>query len=178
MRAQTEGIVTSKGLRIARYVIGGLAVAVGLSFGLLAMFVVPAPNARSATDVADVLVSISRPSPEHGDMGIVLGNGRSYYINRANEIATFDWEKMLAEVQPGDKVYLTVVRPLAWRLLGDKAPANLPVAGVWTDESIYMDPVASAITGTAQATYRRVTLISLLVGMVCALPEVRRLSAA
>ena len=92
--------------------VGGLAAVIGLVFGLLEIFVVPAPSNRTSAEVTGILISMSRSHPDYGDIGIVLDNGQRYYINRADEVAYLNWERMLAEVKPGDEVKLTVVTPL------------------------------------------------------------------
>ncbi len=157
--------------RIVRFLVVGLAVLVTLMFGLLALFVVPSPNNQTAIEVAGVVKSISQPHPDYGDIGIVLENGNSFYINRANEVANLDWEKMLAEVQPGDKLYLTAVRPLIWRLLDRDMSMNLPVAGVRTDETVYMDTAVASTTWTSQSQYSRMAVISLLILLIFLLPD-------
>lgn len=161
--------------RRLRYTIGMLAALTGLVFGVLSLFVVPAPSASTAVEVSGTLVSLSRPHPEYGDMGIVLDGGRSYYVNQANEVEYLAWEQMLSEVQPGDQVYLTVVTPLAWRLRGDKGAKRLPVAGIRTANAVYMDPAVSADRWTAQATITNLAGVSLLTLVLCMLPELVRL---
>lgn len=163
------------GSRILRHTIGVLAVLAGLLFGTLSLFVVPAPSARTAVEVSGTLVSVSQPHPEYGDMEIVLDGGRSYYVNRANEVAYFAWQQMLSEVQPGDRVYLTIVRPLAWLLMGDENANHLPVAGVRTMQVVYMDPAIPADTWTAQAVFSWLAGILFLVVVMCALPDLVRL---
>jgi hypothetical protein len=131
-----------------------LLVSLGALFsGLLALFIVPAPNADTAVEVSGTLRQISPPHPEYGDLGIVMEGGPSYYVNRANEAPYFDWQRFQEEVRPGDKVTLTVVRPLAWRLWNSRGvPVRGPAAGVRTDSAIYMDPAIPAATWNAQAT--------------------------
>jgi hypothetical protein len=143
-------------------------------FGGLSLFVVPSPNASTAVEVSGALVSLSCPHPEYGDMGIVLDGGQSYYVNRADQIEYFAWERMLSDVRRGDTVYLTVVTPLAWRLMGGGDVQPLPVAGVRTYSTVYMDPAISADTWTAQATFQRVAGLSLLVLVMCVLPALIR----
>lgn len=161
--------------RIVRFLVVGLAILVTLMFGLLALFVVPAPTSQTAVEVSGILKSMSVPHPDYGDIGIVLENGDSFYINRANEVANLDWQKMLAEVQPGDKLYLTAVRPLIWRLLDRDMSMNLPVAGVRTDETVYMDTAVASTTWTSQNQYSRMAVISLLILLIFLLPDFLRL---
>jgi hypothetical protein len=71
--------------RRLRYAIGLLAALVGLTCGILALFVVPAPSARTAMQVSGTLVSASRPQSKQDDLGIVLDNGWSYYVNQASQ---------------------------------------------------------------------------------------------
>lgn len=157
-----------------RLSVGGFAAIVAFMFGILSLFVVPAPNIRSVTEISGNLISISKPNAEYGDIGIVLDNGQRYYINRANEIAQLDWKKMLAEVHPGDKIHLTVVTPLIWRMLPDGMKTDLPVAGVRTNDTIYMDPVISATTWTAQAKFAGIAVFSFAVFVICFLPDLLR----
>jgi hypothetical protein len=159
-----------------RSLVGVLAVIASLVFGLLSLFTVPSPSANTAVDVSGVVVSISRPHPEYGDISIVLDNGRYYYINRANEITGFDWEKMLSEVGPGDTVYLTAVTPLAWRLVGNVQQGSGPVAGVRTDDTVYLDAAIAVDSWAAQKQFSGIAIISLLVLITCILPESHRLS--
>lgn len=163
------------GSKTVRYAIGLLAALVGLIFGILSLFVVPAPGASNSVEVSGTLVSLSRPSPEYGDMGIELDGGRSYYVNRADQVGYFAWEQMLSEVHPGDQVYLLVVTPLAWRLVGDGVPEHLPVAGIRTAHVVYMDPAISADTWTAQAVFSSLAIIALLILVICLLPGFMRL---
>jgi hypothetical protein len=144
-------------------------------FGLLSLFVVPAPGARTAVEVSGTLVSVSQPQLGYGDMGIVLEDGRRYYVNRADEVEYFAWEEMLADVRAGDTIYLTVVPPLAWRLMGVEPGRPLPVAGIRTAREVYMDPAISAETWTAQTVFSRMAGSSLLVLALCVLPEFLRL---
>lgn len=151
---------TKKALLIAAILLAALAL---LGSGLLALFVVPAPDANTAVEVSGRLISISPPHPQYGDLTINFVDGRSYYVNRADEIAYFAWQRLLQEVNPGDLVTLTVVRPLAWRLPGaGDAPAWGPVAGVRTASTVYMDP-AIAATWTAQAAFARSTAVFTLI---------------
>jgi hypothetical protein len=148
-----------------------------LGNGLLALFVVPAPNANTVVAVSGHLKRFTPPHPEYGDLVITLEDGRSYYVNRADEVNYFAWERLLEEVTPGDVITLTVVRPLAWRLLGNSsAPRRGPVAGVQTDSRIYMDPAVSAATWTSQLTAVRNTylLLALLVVLLFLTYRVRR----
>jgi hypothetical protein len=161
--------------RILRSAIGLLAALVGLIFVLLSLFVVPVPGASNSVEVSGALVSLSHPHPKYGDMGIVLDGGRSYHVNRADQVEYFAWQQMLSEVHPGDRVYLTVVTPLAWRLVGDGSPQHLPVAGIRTASAVYMDPAISADTWTAQAVFSNVAIISLLILVICLLPGFIRL---
>jgi hypothetical protein len=158
-----------------RLIVGGLAAIATLMFGLLALFTVPSPSANTAFGVSGILVSISPPHPEYGDISIVLDGGRYYYINRANEIAGFDWEKMLSEVRPGDRVYLTAVTPLAWRWMGDVQQGSGPVAGIRTDDTVYLDAAIAAGSWTAQKQFSGIAIISLFVLIACVLPEFNRL---
>jgi hypothetical protein len=144
--------------------------------GLLALFVVPAPDANTAVEVSGRLQRISPPHPEYGDLTINLTDGRSFYVNRANEVAYFAWERLIEQVNPGDVLRLTVVRPLAWRLFGFlNAPGPGPVAGVRTEAAVYMDPAIPAATWTAQATYVRsaVLLLAVLLGLMAVFLRVR-----
>ena len=157
-----------------RLSVGGFAAIVAFMFGILSLFVVPVPNIRSVTEISGNLISISKPNAEYGDIGIVLDNGQRYYINRANEIAQLDWKKMLAEVHPGDKIHLTVVTPLIWRMLPDGMKTNLPVAGIRTNDTVYMDPVIPAATWTAQNKFAGVAVFSFVVFVICFLPDLLR----
>ena len=154
--------------------IGILAALAALACGILALFVVPAPSARTAVQVSGTLVSLSRPQSQQGDLGIVLDNGQSYYVNRVGEADYFAWEEMLADVQPGDRLYLTVVHPLAWRLAGTEGARHLPVAGIRSEDTVYMDPAISADLWTAQARFCRAGGITLLILMLCMLPDLMR----
>ena len=142
--------------------------------GLLALFVVPAPDGDTAVEVSGRLQRISPPNARYGDLTINLTDGRSYYVNRVNEADYFEWERLIAQVDPGDVVTLTVVRPLAWRILGflDK-PGLGPVAGVRTDATVYMDPAIAAATWTAQATFVRSAFLLLTVLLVLIVVSMR-----
>jgi hypothetical protein len=159
------------GSRILRHGIGFLAVFLGLMFGALSLFVVPAPDANTAVEVSGTLVSLSPPHPEYGDFGIVLDRGRSYYVNRADQVEYFAWEQMLSDVHVGDTVYLTVVTPLITRLMGDRDRQHLPVAGIRTASEVYMDPAISADIWTARSTFQSVASLSLFLLVTCLLPE-------
>ena len=137
--------------------------ALGVLFsGLLVLFVVPAPTVETAVELSGPLQHVSRPHPLHGDLSIVLQDGRRYYVNRANEAAHFQWQRLLEEAKPGEIVTLTVVRPLAWRFLGGGATPNSgPVAGVRTERAVYMDPAVAGSAWTAQQTAVRSMLMLL-----------------
>lgn len=154
-----------------RLLMGGFAAIVTLMFGVLVFFVVPAPNNQTAMEITGALVSMSQPHPEHGDITIILDNGKRYYINRANEVAHLDWEAMLAEVQPGDEVTLTVVTPLAWRLVSDEAKTIQPIAGLRTADKIYLDSEITATTWNSQEKFSMIAIFSLIALIVCLLPD-------
>lgn len=156
------------------HVIGLLAALAALVCGILALFVVPAPSARTAVQVSGILVSASRPQAKQGDLGIVLDNGQSYYVNQAGRADYFAWEEMLSDVRPGDRLYLTVVRPLAWRLVDTEGARHSPVAGIRSEGTVYMDPAISADRWTAQARFCRAGGISLLILVLCMLPDLTR----
>ena len=158
-----------------RLTIGSFAAIAALIFGLLFFFVVPAPSKRTAIEVSGILVSMSRPHPDDGDIGIVLDNGQRYYINRVDEISYLDWEKMLAEVQPGMEIHLTVVKPLAWRLLAKDTTTSLPVAGLRTADTVYMDTGIAAVTWDSQSKYCVIAITSFIVCLICLLPDLFRL---
>jgi hypothetical protein len=103
-------------------------------------------------------------------MGIVLDNGRSYYVNRAVQVEYFSWQEMLKEVKPGDQIHLTVAVPLVRRILGHRNTTFLPVAGIQTEDRLYMDPSVSAERWPAQTTFGRVAAVSFLTLLVCMLP--------
>ena len=159
------------GNRILRLIISAFAAIVALMFGVLAFFVVPAPNNHTATEITGTLVSISQPHPEYGDITIILDNGNRYYINRANEVVHLDWETMLAEVQPGDEVILTTVTPLAWRVLSDEAKTIQPLAGLRTTDKVYMDAEIAATTWNSQGKFGTIAIFSLIAFIVCLLPD-------
>ena len=160
-------------IRMFRRILAGLAALAVLLFGVLALFVVPAPKAGAALEISGSVESISRPHPKYGDIGILLEAGGRYYINRADEIPYLDWEKMLSELKPGDEIQLTVVKPLAWHWLGDDTVAPMPVAGLRSGNIVYMDAAISAQTWTAQANFSQMAILSLLVLVLCLLPEVQ-----
>lgn len=157
-----------------RHTIGILAALAALTCGILVLFVVPAPTDRTAVQVSGIVVSLSRPQTKYGDMGIVLDNERSFYVNRADEVDYFAWEQMLSDVQPGDRLYLTAVPPFAWRLMGTEGAKHLPVAGIRTERVVYMDPAISADLWTAQERFCRAGGLSILVLMICMLPDLMR----
>jgi hypothetical protein len=162
------------GSRTFRRAVGLLALFVSSFFLGLSIIVVPAPTAGTATEVSGTLLSVSSPNPEYGDMGIVLDDGQSYYVNRATEVGYFAWEQMLSEVHPGDTLHLTAVAPLPWRWMGARHSQPLPVAGVRTASTVYMNPAISADTWTAQARFEAVAGLSLLLFGLCLLPEIVR----
>jgi hypothetical protein len=142
---------------------------------LLVLFVVPAPNPQTAVEVTGRLNRINPPHPHYGDLAINLVDGRHYYVNRADEVPYFEWQRLLEEVRPGDSVTLTVVQPLAWRLFGSgENPVKGPVAGVRSGSTVYMDPAIAARTWKAQSAAVRNTL--LLIGLLALLNIISRLS--
>ena len=147
-----------------------------LFFAFLAAMIVPAPSSSNAFTVSGQVARITAPHPQHGDLTIILEDGRSYYVNRAHDVPYFAWEQLLDEVKPGDTIHLTVVKPLAWRLLtGTTPPNNGPVAGVWTDEVVYMNANIPAETWTAQTEMVRNFQIALLIlALVMVVPVIFR----
>jgi hypothetical protein len=178
MNHQNTGLSASfesrKG-KTLRWSVSGFAAIATLMFGILAFFVVPAPDNRTATEVTGILASMSRPHPEYGDISIVLDNGERYYINRANEIAYLDWEAMLAEVQPGDEVTLIAVKPLVWRILPDEARSIQPIAGLRTQDKVYMNAEIAATTWDSQGRFNVIAIFSFIAFIVCLLPDLFRL---
>ncbi len=132
-----------------------------LFFGLLALFVTPAPNARNSQEITGTVQYISEINPESGDIGIVLEKNQSFYINGADEIPYLDAAQMLADIHVGDEVILTVVLPIIWRIIPGNSAVQLPIAGIRTQETIYMDATISSHAWTAQAGFSRIALISL-----------------
>ena len=154
----------------AQFVYLALLVLVALTalfFGFLALMIVPAPTANSAFVVSGQLASWGQPSAEGADLQIVLQDGRNFYVNRANEISHFNWQQMQKDVQVGDTIHLTVVKPLAWQLTtGTAEPQRGPVAGITTDDTVYLDATIAAQTWTAQMGAVQNTLISFTVFMI------------
>lgn len=148
----------------------GILVCIGLAllfFGVLSLMIVPAPNADTAFAVSGTVKLISDPHPAYGDMTITFTDGRRYYVNRANELTYFAWEQLLQDVQVGDTLYLTVVKPKAWQLVtGDEPPMRGPVAGVWTDSTVYLDTGIPAETWRSQATAVRSTIIVFVIFII------------
>ncbi len=144
-------------------------------FGALMFMTVPAPNKDNSVTVTGSVTHLSQPHPEYGDLTIILDQGREYYVNRANEVAYFNWQQLLEEVRPGDTLYLTVVRPLAWRLFSRaKAPTSGPVAGIRSTTTTYMNPAISAATWTSQKTFANVTMGTLVAVLFFLGLEIRR----
>lgn len=131
-----------------------------LFHGLLALGTVPAPNARNSETVTGVLAEASIPHPKSGDMAIVLTTGRRFYVNRANESDSFEWQAFLNEVEPGDEVTLTAVSTVAKRLFNFTGNVS-PVAGVKTAEKVYMDPDVASRTWFSQALFSTIALYGL-----------------
>jgi hypothetical protein len=85
----------------------------------------------------------------------------------------YDRKEMVAEIQPGDTVHLTVVTPLAWRFTSGLQPLQQgPVAGVRSVDTIYMDPTIAATGWTAQATFSNIAIVALVILIVCAQPDI------
>ena len=156
---------------ILRFFIDGLATIAALLFGLLSLFVIPAPDTHTEKEISGNWVYISRPLPEYGDIGIVLENEQGHYINRANEVTQFDWEIMISEIQSGEEIYLTIVTPLFWRLFNDDLKTNQTVAGVRSGNIVNMDPNISAITRTAQGKFSKIAIFASSILMICVLPD-------
>ena len=162
-----QQVHSTRGAWITYIIILLFAALVVLFFGFLAVMIVPAPNANSAFEVTGQLASISQPVAEGDDLQITLRDGRNFYVNRANEISHFDWQQMQKDVQVGDTIHLTVVKPLAWQLTtGTAAPQRGPVAGITTDDTVYLDATIAAQTWTAQMGAVQNTLISFAVFMI------------
>jgi hypothetical protein len=158
--------------KILRYNLTILSSLALLFFGILAVMVVPAPEANIAIEVTGTVVSITPPHPEYGDLAVVLEGGRRYYVNRANEIAYFAWQELLADVKPGDSLTLTVVNPLAWRLANrNQSGDNGPLAGIRTAEKVYLDASVAAVMWKSQATFQTYALIALVSLLLCLLPD-------
>ena len=156
-----------KGAKIVYFAVLIFVTLTLLFFGFMAMMIVPAPNANSAFEVTGQVAAISEPIAEGDDLQITLLDGRTFYVNRANEISYFDWQQLREEVQAGDTIHLTVVKPIAWQLsTGDAEPQRGPVAGIWTDDTVYMDTTIPAETWTAQAGAMQNTFISFAIFMV------------
>lgn len=167
-------LLNSSGSKAFRRTVGLLALFVSSFFFGLSLIVVPAPTTTTATEVSGTLLWASSPHPDYGDMGIVLDSGRRYYVNHAAEVGYFAWQQMLSEVHPGDTLYLTIVTPLLWRWTGAPHNQPLPVAGIRTASTVYMDPAISAGTWTAQARFETAVVLSLLLLGLCLLPEITR----
>lgn len=143
------------------------AVLAVLCFGLLTLFAVPAPNAQTATEVSGSVVSIGQPDPETGDLPIVLDGNRQYYVNRVEEAPHFAWQHLVAEVRPGDKLFLTVSTPLAWRLVHGLSVHSGTIAGIRTTTTVYMNPELSAESWTTQAQASSLTTLALMILGIC-----------
>lgn len=125
--------------------------------GALALFVVPAPGPLTAVEVTGRVERLGPPNPEGGDLGIVLEGEGYFYVNRAAEVEAFAWERLLAEVGPGDTLTLTEVPTWASRI-GLEVGGGGPLAGVRRGETIYLDPAVAAATWVWQGRFAWGTL--------------------
>jgi hypothetical protein len=166
---------------IVRKSVALVATVVLLPLGALTFFVVPAPNSETATEVAGKLQKMSQTVLDGDDLKIKLDDGRVYYVNRANEAKHLDLQKLRQDVQQGDTLYLKVVRPLAWRILNPEIPQSsqvgLPVAGIRTDNRVYMNPEIAARTWTTQSTAQNYSILLLIAIGLCFSPEIFRWSS-
>lgn len=150
----------------------GMGALLGLILLGLSLMIVPAPSARTATQITGTVASISRPHATGGDMTILLQDGRKFYVNRANEIDHFDWERMLREVKPGDTIRLTAVQAFAWRgVEPGRGGGYTPLAGIRTESVLYLDEQIAARTWSSVETTTWMGLAALLVACICILPE-------
>lgn len=152
-------------------------VAIGIVAAITAMFfvgsvmIVPAPTPGNSRVITGKVASISPPDPELGDMLFTLEDGRQFYVNRADEVEYFQWERLLQDVQPGDTIHLTAVQTWADALAFAANEPGLygatPLAGVRTDTVVYMDDEIPARTWTSaksvqQTAWRALALLCLL----------------
>ncbi|NJL61239.1 MAG: hypothetical protein HC903_04680 [Methylacidiphilales bacterium] len=165
-------------LNIARKSVAIAATVVLVPLAALTFFVVPAPNSETATEVSGKLRRMSQPLLNSDDLQIKLDDGKVYYVNRANEAEYFNWRQLRQDVQQGDTLHLTVVRPLAWRIANPEIPqkslAGLPVAGIRTDSKIYMNPEIPAKTWKTQDIAQNYSILLFVAIGLCFSPEISR----
>ena len=165
-------------LILVRAIVAGLAATICLMFLFLCLMAVPAPNPDTATPITGTVARITEPHPDYGDMSIILQDGRRFYVNRANEVEYFAWKRLLDEVRAGDRIHLTAVEPLAWRLWSPQDPgrssAFTPVAGVRTSTVVYMDERISARTWSTVTEAQQMALIAFAIVCLCFVPEMFR----
>jgi len=130
-----------------RKVAAGLTATAALLFFCFSLMIVPVPNSKTATQITGTVACISRPHPTNGDMTIVLEDGRKFYVNHAEEVEYFAWERLLREVRVGDRIQLTAVQRWGerWTEPG-RAGGYTPLAGIRTSSVIYMNDRISANT--------------------------------
>lgn len=121
-----------------RKVAAGLTATAALMFFCFSLMIVPVPNSRTATHLTGTVACISRPHPTNGDMTIVLEDGRKFYVNHADEVEYFAWERLLREVRAGETIHLTAVQPL-----GSAGSSRAVLEGIHHSQAF--EPPASSI---------------------------------
>ncbi|HSL43153.1 MAG TPA: hypothetical protein VK897_06955 [Anaerolineales bacterium] len=150
----------------------GLAGTAAMLFFCFSLVIVPAPNAKTATQVTGTVACINPPHPTLGDMTILLEDGRQFYVNRANEVEYFAWERLLNEVEPGDTIQLTAVQTWGERWIEPgRGGGYTPLAGVRTDNVIYMDERISARTWRGGKPAQQTALQALVLMCLLSIPE-------
>jgi HAAS len=156
-----------------RKVAGGLAATAALLFFCFSLMIVPVPNSKTAAQITGTVACISRPHPTNGDITIALEDGRKFYVNRADEVEYFAWERLLREVRAGDTIHLTAVQPLGERWIEPgRAGGYTPLAGIRTSSVIYMDERISAHTWHGAGLALQMGLAALLITCLFSVPEI------
>jgi hypothetical protein len=156
-----------------RKVAAGLTATAALMFFCFSLMIVPMPNSKTATQITGTVACINRPHPTTGDMTIVLEDGRRFYVNHADEVEYFAWERLLREVTAGNTIHLTAVQPLGERWIEPgRAGGYTPLAGIRTSSAIYMDERISAHTWRGAGSVLQMALVALLITCLFSIPEI------
>jgi hypothetical protein len=156
---------------VTRWAVAAAALLVAALFAALLLAGVPAATPENVTEISGTYAGIVIPTTPERDLLLDLGErAATFRVNddRVPEVAS---AALLAELRPGDRVYLTVYTRF---LPGDpSARGVVPVAAIRTDSATYLAMPAGGGVGAAPPYSAALLVLALLLALACAWPDLR-----
>lgn len=170
-----RGMVEGEAMRrvvggLARWAVAGVAILVAALFGALLVWGVPAATPDNLTEIAGAYGRTVLPASAEHDLLIEVHDHATIFRVNDDRVPEIAVAELLREVQPGDRIYLTVYKRF---LPADPQGRGIvPVAAIRTDTATYLALPAGG-GGAAPPYSRAIIVVATLLARVCVWPEVR-----